>query len=44
MSSEPKDWDEKVDITWREYFNPPWMLPHVGIASMFSRAEVLDNC
>jgi L-2-amino-thiazoline-4-carboxylic acid hydrolase len=21
MSSEPIEWDEKVDITWREYFN-----------------------
>ena len=21
MSSEPKEWDEKVDITWRGYFN-----------------------
>ena len=39
MSSEPPEWDEKVDITWREYFNPPWMLPHYGIARLARRME-----
>ena len=39
MSSEPEEWDEKVDITWREYFNPPWMLPNIGIARLARRLE-----
>ena len=39
MSSEPVEWDEKVDITWREYFNPPWMLPHIGIVKLARRLE-----
>ena len=39
MSSEPKEWDENVDITWREYFNTPWMLPHKGIVRLTRRLE-----
>ena len=39
MSSEPIEWDEKVEITWREYFNPPWMLPNIGIARIARRLE-----
>ena len=39
MSSEPKEWSEKVDITWKEYFNPPWMLPHRGIVKLARRLE-----
>jgi hypothetical protein len=39
MSSKPKEWNEKVDITWREYFNPPWMQPHIGIVRLARRLE-----
>ncbi len=37
MSSEPVEWDEKIDLTWREYFKPPWMLPHIGIVQLARR-------
>ena len=39
MSYEPIEWDEKVNITWREYFNPPWHLPHIGIVRLARRME-----
>jgi hypothetical protein len=39
MNSEPAEWDEKVDLTWREYFNPPWLLPHIGIVRLARRME-----
>ena len=39
MSSEPEEWDEKIEITWREYFNPPWMLPNIGIARIARKLE-----
>ena len=35
----PKEWDQKVDMTWREYFNPPYMLPHIGIVKLARRME-----
>jgi hypothetical protein len=39
MSSIPSNWNEKADITWREYFNPPWMLPHIGIVKLGKALE-----
>jgi len=39
MTSEPTGWDDKVDMTWREYFNPPWHLPHIGIVRLARRME-----
>ena len=39
MSSEPAEWDDKVEMTWREYFNPPWHLPHIGIVRLARRME-----
>ena len=39
MSSEPIEWDERVDITWREYFNPSWRLPNIGIVRIARRLE-----
>jgi len=40
MSSDiPSEWNEKVDITWKEYFNPPWMMPHIGIVKLARRLE-----
>ena len=34
MSSDPPEWNEKVEMTWREYLNPPWHLPHIARAQL----------
>ena len=39
MSSEPTEWNQKVDMTWKEYFNPRWMVPHIGIVKLARRLE-----
>ena len=39
MSSYPGEWNQKVDITWKEYFNPPWTLPHRGMVKLARRLE-----
>ena len=32
-------WKEKVDITYEEYFNPPWYIPHIGIVQIARELE-----
>lgn len=37
-ASNPK-WKEKVNITYEEYFNPPWYIPHIGIVQIARELE-----
>jgi hypothetical protein len=39
VAANPK-WKEKMDITYEEYFNPPWYIPHIGIVRI---ARELEN-
>ena len=39
MSSNPKPWQEKVDVSLWDYFNPPWMLPHIGLIKLVEMLE-----
>ena len=35
MGSDFKEkWKEKVDLTYEQYFNPPWLVPHKGIVAL----------
>ena len=32
-------WKEKVDVTYEDYFNPPWYIPHIGIVQIARELE-----
>jgi hypothetical protein len=37
-ATNPK-WRKKVNITYEEYFNPPWFIPHKGIVKIAKELE-----
>jgi hypothetical protein len=40
MSSDiPEKWKRKIDITYEEYFNPLWFLPHIGLIELVRELE-----
>jgi len=39
MSSEDEKWGHKVEMTMKEYFNPPLTLPHKGIILLVRELE-----
>ena len=32
-------WKEKVDLTYEQYINPPWLVPHKGIVALARALE-----
>jgi len=39
MSSVPDAWNKQVEYTWREFFNPPASIPHIGIVKLGRKLE-----